>query len=266
MKSLRQCEFFVIRYVPDIVKGEWTNIGVVVLEAESGFADVRFTRDWRRAKCLDATFNAELFEALEADIRARLADVTDRQTLLTKLPDWASNALQLSPSTAVLTESPEAELGRLAEMYLESRRRGARERSGRQIIFGQMRDTFEQYGVWDHMRKRIAASQYTHRGDPLRIDCGYRPNGVIRMFHAVSLATDIDAAKVLAFSFPQLREGIARLENAKSELTAIIEDDLDREDESVGFALNTFVRTGVQVATVADLARIAETARTELRL
>ena len=41
-----------------------------------------------------------------------------------------------------------------------------------------MRTEFERAGVWDLLRKRIAASEYTRPGDPLRIDVGYRPNEV----------------------------------------------------------------------------------------
>ena len=41
-----------------------------------------------------------------------------------------------------------------------------------------MRTEFEHAGVWDLLRKRIAASEYTRPGDPLRIDVGYRPNGI----------------------------------------------------------------------------------------
>ena len=54
-----------------------------------------------------------------------------------------------------------------------------------------MREAFEQAGVWKHkqMRKRIAVAEYTHPGDPLKIDCGYRPNGEVKLFHAVSLAS-----------------------------------------------------------------------------
>ena len=50
MADLRQLEFFLLRYVPDAVKDEFVNIGVVMLEPGAngaGFADVRFTRDWR---------------------------------------------------------------------------------------------------------------------------------------------------------------------------------------------------------------------------
>ena len=70
-----------------------------------------------------------------------------------------------------------------------------------------MRTEFERAGVWELLRKRIAASEYTRPGDPLRIDVGYRPNGLIRMFHAVSLEPGVEMAKVLAFSAAGLRAG-----------------------------------------------------------
>jgi len=266
MADLHQCEFFLLRWMPDVVTGEFTNVGLVLLD-DSGRAHVRFTTNWRRAKCLDPTIEIELFESLEADIRARLNDGADRQKFLEKVPDWASNSLQLSASAGVLAKSVEAELENLALMYLEPRRRTARrDVSGRAAILNSMRGAFEQAGVWDLMWKRIPVAQYTRKGDPLRIDCGYRPNGVIRLFHAVPLMSDLDVAKVLAFSYPQVREGIARAEQAKAELTVIVEDDLDREDESVAFAVATFERTEIAVAAMGEMAHIADVARRELRL
>ena len=62
-----------------------------------------------------------------------------------------------------------------------------------------MRTEFERAGVWRLMRKRIAAAQYTQAGDPLKIDCGYR-NGMVKMFHAVSLENDVEGAKGMAYS------------------------------------------------------------------
>ena len=43
------------------------------------------------------------------------------------------------------------------------------------------------------------------------------------MFQAVSLEGDVEAAKGLAYSAPQLREGVQRVEGAALELTAIVE-------------------------------------------
>jgi hypothetical protein len=263
--SLKQLEFMLIRYVPDAVKDEFVNIGVLLLNGDS--ADLRFTRDWRRVRCLDPAADIEMLEALEADLRQQLTSgVLDRATLLTKLQDYLSNGLQLTAPKGCLAEDPAQELQALAQMYLERRRAGARETSGRQAIVAQMRDTFEQAGIWALMKKKIAAAQYTHKGDPLKIDCGYRPNGVIKMFHAVSLDSDVDAAKVLAFTYPDIRDGIARVEKAKSELTAIIEPDLDRSDEAILFALATLERSAIAVATTSELPSIAERARLELRL
>jgi hypothetical protein len=263
--ELKQLEFMLIRYVPDAVKDEFVNIGVLLLNGDS--ADLRFTRDWRRVRCLDPAADIEMLEALEADLRQQLTSgVLDRATLLKKLQDYLSNGLQLTAAKGCLAEDPAQELQSLAQMYLEGRRAGARETSGRQAIVAQMKDAFEQAGIWALMKKKIAAAQYTHKGDPLKIDCGYRPNGVIKMFHAVSLDSDVDAAKVLAFTYPDIRDGIARIEKAKSELTAIVEPDLDRTDEAILFALATLERNAIAVATTADLPAIAETARVEMRL
>ena len=282
MNSRRQCEFFLLRYVPDAVKDEFVNLGVVLYEAgqagQAGFADVRFTRDWRRVRCLDPDVDVEMLEALEREIRERLAEGGEgRRWLLGKMEDAFSNAIRLTPAKAVLAESPQAEMEKLAQLYLERTRRGERHSSGRQQVFGRMRDEFERHGVWQFMRKAIAAAEYTHRGDPLKIDCGYAPqtnggeggwraDGRIKLFHALSLEAEVNAAKVLAFSFPQLRAGLQRVERAQAELTAIVEDDLDGNDEGIGFALATMRGHEIAVATVAEMPVIAERARLELRL
>jgi hypothetical protein len=122
------------------------------------------------------------------------------------------------------------------------------------------------------MRKKIAASIYTQAGDPMKIDCGYRPNGIIRMFHAVSLAADVEAAKVLAFTAPRLHEGVRRIEGATLELTAVVEPlrgvaaDSDEDSERYRFGVDTMESQLIRVVTVSDLARAAEAARIELRL
>jgi hypothetical protein len=202
----------------------------------------------------------------------------DRERILHVLRDSFSNTVDVAPVTACLTVSPEQEIGKLEELYLKRQRRaGVRENAGRGAILGRMKNEFERAGVWQLMRKKIAASDYAYKGDPLKIDCGYQlrgtqgahgwsEKGLIRMFHAVPLATDVDTAKVLAFSYPQLREGIAQAGNADTELTAIIEDDLVRQDEAISFALVTLERSSITVATTAQLPWLAQRARMELRV
>jgi hypothetical protein len=154
-----------------------------------------------------------------------------------------------------------------------------RKRTGRAAIAGAMRTEFERAGVWGLMRKRIAASVYTRAGDPMKIDCGYRAaseraaaGGVVRMFQAVSLDGDVEAAKGLAYSAPQLIEGVHRVENARLELTAVVEplravsDTEDEAMERYRFGVEAMERQEIRVVTLSDLARVAGTARMELRI
>jgi len=279
------CEFFLIRYVPDVVKGEFVNIGVLLREAGSGApgaegadsAVVRFTRDWSRVKCLDADADIGLLEALEGEIGARLrgADGTASgiKPVIEILEDTLANSVQMTEVKACLAESLPAELEQLMKMYVEPLKvKTERKRTGRASIAGAMRTEFERAGVWGLMRKRIAASLYTRTGDPMKIDCGYRPNGVIRMFQAVSLEGDVEAAKGLAYSAPQLIEGVQRVEKARLELTAVVEplrmvsDTEDEAMERYRFGVEAMERQEIRVVTVNDLARVAETAKGELRV
>ena len=282
------CEFFLIRYVPDVVKGEFVNIGVVLREAlreadtvATGTA-VRFTRDWSRVRCMDAEADTALFEALEGEIaeRLRLGDA-DTKPVMQLLEDTLSNSLQISEPRAVLAESVATEMDQLMRMYVEPLKvRGERRRTGRAAIQATMHTEFERAGVWAMMRKRIAASSYTRPGDPLKLDCGYRarsttaqPEGMVRIFQAVSLEGDVDAAKGLAWAAPQLREGMRRVEGSDLELTAIVEplravsdDGTSESTDRYRFGVEAMEREAIRVVTLSDLARVAETARLELGL
>jgi len=146
--------------------------------------------------------------------------------------------------------------------------------SGRAAIQSSMRAEFEHAGVWDLLRKRIPASDYTRPGDSLRIDAGYRPNGIIKMFHAVSLEPGLELAKVLAFSAAALRSGVERVEKAGLELTAVVEpvskiagEDQDSDRLAMyRFGVETMEDAQIRVLTTADMNRVAERARRELRV
>src|SRR2546423_15723712 len=72
MDNGKQCDFLLMRYVPDPFKNEFVNIGVLLLAREDEFADVRFTRDWTRVRCADPQADIDILEALESDIRHQL--------------------------------------------------------------------------------------------------------------------------------------------------------------------------------------------------
>jgi Protein of unknown function (DUF3037) len=274
----RACEFQLLRYVPDAVRNEYVHIGVILREAAAGDSgprvEVRFTRDWRRVRCLDPEADTALLEGLEGELRALLQAEPDGK-LRRILEESLSLSVQMTAPKAYLAESVAAGVEELMRLYVDPPARERSQRlSGRAAIQAKMRTEFERAGVWDLLRKRIAAAQYTRPGDPLRIDAGYRPNGIIRMFHAVSLEPGVEMAKVLAFSAAGLREGVQRVEKAGLELTAIVEPAekvgaTAEEPERLSlyrFGVETMEEHQIRVLTTSDLGRVAETARRELRI
>jgi hypothetical protein len=270
----RECEFQLLRYVPDAVRNEGVHIGVILREQGSVHAEVRFTRDWRRVRCLDPGADTALLEAVESELRMRLQQEPSGK-LMRLLEESLSLNLQMTEPKAYLAESLPAGMEELMRLYVEPLPRERVPRlSGRAAIHAHMRTEFERAGVWDLLRKRIAASSYTRSGDPLRIDMGYRPNGTIRMFHAVSLDPGLEAAKVLAFSAAALRAGVERVEKATLELTAVIEpaarlgatDEEPERLEMYRFGVETMEEHQIRVLTMSDMVRVAETARRELRV
>jgi len=271
----RACEFRLLRYVPDAVRNEYVHIGVILWEQGSReAAEVRFTHDWRRVRCLDPDADTALLEGMESELRRRFQEEPDGD-LMRRLSESLSLSVQMTESKAYLAESLPAGMEELMRMYVEPLPRERMPRlSGRAAIQARMRTEFERAGVWDLLRKRIAASEYTRAGDPLKIDVGYRPNGVIRMFHAVSLEPGVEMAKVLAFSAAGLRAGVERVEKAELELTAVIEpaarlgaSDEDPERlQMYRFGVETMEEHQIRVLTTSDLGRVAETARRELRV
>jgi len=276
----KQCEFQLIRYVPDPVKNEFVNIGVVLRSSGGEQSALRLTRDWARVRCIDPDADTQMLEALEIEIGQRLRDETADELrpgmtppVLARLEDTLSNGLQITESKGYLAESFPAGLEELMRLYVDSQRRErSQRRSGRTALVAAMRMRFEEAGVWTMMRKQIAAADYTKPGDPLRIDCGYRPNGVVRMFQAVSLESDADDAKLLAFTARGLKDGVKRVENAELELTAVVEpirdpvgDEPDEERiVQYRYAVETMEEHAIRVLTSSDLSRVAETARREL--
>jgi len=298
------CEFSLIRYVPDVVKGEFINIGVLLREvspdslktpeaARKSVTQVHFTRDWRRVRCIDPDADTDLLESLEDEIASLLLSeatgLLPPRPLLQLLSDTLSNSIQITEPRATLAESFALELEQLMRLYIEPIRvKITRERTGRAAIHAAMRKEFERAGVWAAMFKRYPVAEYTRKGDPMRLDCGYRPEsktepklggGTVRIFHAISLASDADTARGLALTAPQLRDGLRRKDHAELDLAAVVEPirsvSPEKEDgegfageaaDLYRFGVVTMEGAGIRVLTTSDLARAAETARLELKL
>lgn len=233
----------------------------MLLAHNEEFVGVRFTRDWGPVPCLDPQADLDLLEALEGDIREQLHNSPEpRSRSFIGCRTHFQRVFRFPGPKALLSASAQDDLEELARTYFERIHPKRESRPGvRQHILSEMESSFESAGVWGSLNKKIKAAKYTRPGDPLKIDCGYRPNGVIRLLPAVSLTTEPDSAKVLAFTYPLLAEGIERIERAKTDFTAVVEDDLDRGVEAIQFAVEALERTSIHVVGFESNARPGST-------
>src|ERR1700749_3835915 len=102
MAERKQCEFQLIRYVPDPVKNEFVNIGVLLRGGEQ--SALRFTRDWARVRCLDPDADTDMLEALELEVAQRLNVPSGHQPrqIMEMLEASLSNGVQITESKGYL--------------------------------------------------------------------------------------------------------------------------------------------------------------------
>ena len=282
MTDVIPCEFFVVRYVPDVTKGEFVNIGIVlrVAEQEAGVkreAQVRFTRNWRRVLCLDPHADIDLLVAIEEEWASVLAS-DQAEPFMAHLGSSLSNSIQITEPRASLAQSLDLELNQLSSMYVESKLQVLSQLDERSALVKGMRSQFEDAGVWSHMLKKIPASQYTQAGDPMRLDCGYRSNGTLRIFHAVPFRGRLTAAKAFAYAAPLLAKGVLARESRTLDLIAVIESPLElfktsehgeisaEAREFYQFGVELLNHEGIRVLPTTGLTRAAEAAKTELHM
>ena len=75
----------------------------------------------------------------------------------------------------------------------------------------------------------------------------------------------VDAGVLLASRYPRIAPVMSQVAQVAPLLTAVIDDDLDRGQESVRFALSMMEDEKIHIRVAAEMPMIAEVARRELR-
>lgn len=234
--------------------------------AEAGFADVRFTRDWRRVRCLDSGADLDMLQALESTIRAQLSNVGNRKAIMQQLEDSFSNMIQLSPVKGCLSDNPEKEIKDLTSLYCEHGDFSNHwEPTGRQLIVSQMIEAFQQANLLKLLLRNVPMSPYTKPGDPLKLDFGCVTKTGLQFFHALSLKSSVNQAITLASRYPKVASHIKTVTNLHPQLTAVVDDNLDRSSEQIDFALSMLSDSQIQVATAQEIPAIANVMRKEIQ-
>lgn len=111
--------FALLRYVPDIVRGEFVNIGVILWEPNLyRMVGVRFLDNWERVARLDPRVDPSLLAGIRAEFETQSrADSRTFMAHVRRLLHFA-NTIQMSPPKCVLSSDPSQELTRLYETYV----------------------------------------------------------------------------------------------------------------------------------------------------
>ena len=118
MADRRQLELYLLRFFPHALRDDFVTVGLLLRESDGGFAEVRFTHDWRMLQCLAPDVEFEWFEMVEREIRGRLGNLQRREDLMELLSEKFGNTIEVAPTKAVLTEDPAREMEVLTSMYL----------------------------------------------------------------------------------------------------------------------------------------------------
>jgi hypothetical protein len=267
MSAKRQLELHLLRFMPHPLRDDFVTVGLLLLESDAGLAEFRFTRDWRMLQCVAPDVQVEWFQMVESEIRGSLQTFRSGEELAQLVADKFGTIVDVGPAKGVLTEDPLKEMEVLASIYLVPPDHGGRvqPRSRRAAMVETMSDAFENAGALELMQRNLDVVKYTGQGDPFRIDFGYRMGSVIKMFHAVSLAANVDQALALGYRYSRVEAGM-RLESLQASLTAVVDRQVEIQDERADFAIAMLETNSVRVSTVSEMAEIAAEVRRELRV
>ncbi|HZR58010.1 MAG TPA: DUF3037 domain-containing protein [Terriglobales bacterium] len=264
-------EYLLLGYVPNVLRKRGIEIAVCLHECEDKadkFAGVRFLEKWKAAQDIDPQADTEVLQALEREIRSQWPSIDGRQSLIRLWEDSFSNTIQLSERKVCISQDPVQTLNDLERDYLKPIQYEHESRlpagNGVGYIRSQMHSAFAQQGILPLMLTDIAPVRQ-RAGDRLKFDFGYSIGSDLKLLQAVSMHSRLDAAVTLAARYPKIASDFANEKGVKTWLTAVVEDDADRNRDEVGFALGMLEESGIEVALVKDMPRIAEGIKWELR-
>jgi hypothetical protein len=264
--KLKACSLRVVRYVPDLVRGEFLNIGLLLHSPDEKFLGCLFTDDFRHVRRFHPQADLDFLRELQQDFEQQIDEHEgDLAGYLRFMEQSFSNMIQLGEARPCLLHDPQSEIQTLFERYVGPRLKGPLALDTRLRIKQRLTAALVRAGVWEHLEKRIPAAPWTHQGDPFAFDFGYRPlqvegrpNGHVKFVHALSQRRDTALAKVLAYTMEHVRR------REPAELTAVVEDPTETPDEATRSTRHILQEAQIALCPIAQLDSFAHSIRGEL--
>ena len=101
--ELKQCQYFLVRYVPDVVKQEFINIGLFLFCEAEKFLDCLFSDDFQRITRFHAQADTEFLKELQPHFEQQIEEhEADLEGYIREMQQSYSNLIQLSPCQRLL--------------------------------------------------------------------------------------------------------------------------------------------------------------------
>ena len=266
-------QYRVLRYVPNVIRDEWVNIGVLLEETSAALAlRTRLRRavrviesdaDFARIRRIHPDADEKLLRSLEQELDTHLGAPEEQAApYVQRLEQTLSETLQLSPPVGVFGENFEAELDRLFHDHVAAPRsaRGGILENTRRWIRTRLNDILRRHRVLDKMQHGVRVEEFTQPGDPFRIDYAYRYNGTRGYIQTVPLAAHPSQAKVLAYTAESIRK-----REAHSHFAAITDAEPSRDNPRHQFVVRLFEEQDIAVVPVQTADRFIESLRPRLQ-
>jgi hypothetical protein len=126
--GLKECKFSLIRYVPNSLRDEFVNIGVVLeeIEVDGPRFHLRITQRWDRVLRLDPGANTELLGKIGNEFRQLLdesgsagGDPLEAVRKLLSNNFQVTDSLEMVSAKGLLTRDVDLEMDRLMQIYVE---------------------------------------------------------------------------------------------------------------------------------------------------
>jgi hypothetical protein len=270
----------ILRYVPNLLRDEWVNIGVLVYDPATGERRMRLIEEepeFDRVGRLHPRFDEETLRGLRDHLESRIgaaggttsnggpvrstlrngegnpkSDTIDWLQILEKWDATLSQSLQLADPKATIADDIHTETDRLFNERVAVGQNYAIARPHRPSARDQMRNyldqAFLQAKISNRIERNVRVSDYTLDKDPLQIDYSYLRNDRMRGFvQTVSLSTRLDDGKVFAYTARKIQ---ALASNAKiglsPEFVVVTDVGFKSENQNHVFLKEMFANTGIE--------------------
>ncbi len=202
MSELLTCYFSVMRYVPDVVRDESINVGVVLFEPKAHLLLVCPLTGLSHVQRFDPNADRGWFKEYLATFQrvcgqvsgkppAAAGDMGDWTTAvdpLHTLHQQSANVIQFTAPRTVLTEDPQAEVKSLYVRYVDPRKAPRREYLHDPQLRRRVKDIFEEHQLLAEGRVQTNYAAEV-RGDHISFPLYYR-NGRLHLIEPISFAVE----------------------------------------------------------------------------